>query len=233
MANPPYSGDRAGDALGWTPARSVRSAGLRDEAARRGDRRHRPDAAASDDGWSQSTWSGAGRAPAPPRTGRPTDTRVDSGWQASAWTGGGWSDDGTPDQAVHERPARAGTHPAERGLPSWLALVVLLVIAGIGGIIDMLSGTQVRGGFNVGIVLASVVAILVVRRSGMFPIVIAPPIVYSVASGAMVYLRSGGLSDHKALYDAAANWLVYGFPAIACATAAVLIVAGVRMIIRR
>jgi len=31
------------------------------------------------------------------------------------------------------------------------------------------------------------------------------------------------------LLDAAANWLVYGFPAIAGATAAVLIIAGIRM----
>jgi len=32
------------------------------------------------------------------------------------------------------------------------------------------------------------------------------------------------------LLDAAANWLVYGFPAIAGATAAVLIIAGIRLI---
>ena len=111
--------------------------------------------------------------------------------------------------------------------------MVLLVIAGIGGLIDTLSGTQVRGGFNIGIIVAAVVAILLVRRTGMFPIVIAPPIVYSLASAAMLYLRSNGLSDHKALYDAAANWLVYGFPAIAGATAAVLIIAGIRMLSRR
>ena len=37
----------------------------------------------------------------------------------------------------------------------------------------------------------------------------------------------------RALYDAAANWLVYGFPAIAGATAAVLIIAGIRMLSRR
>jgi hypothetical protein len=97
----------------------------------------------------------------------------------------------------------------------------------------MLSGTSVRGWFNVGIIVASIVAILVVRRSGMFPIVIAPPIVYSVASGVTLYIRSGGLDDRKVLIDSAANWLVYGFPAIAAATAAVLIIAGIRMIIRK
>lgn len=121
----------------------------------------------------------------------------------------------------------------ERGLPAWAALLVLLAIAGVGGIIDTISGAQARGGFNIGIIVASIVAILVVRRSAMFPIVIAPPIVYSLASGFMLYLRSGGLHDRRELYDGAANWLVYGFPAIAGATAAVLIIAGIRLIVRR
>ena len=88
----------------------------------------------------------------------------------------------------------------------------------------MINGTHVRGGFNIGIIVASIVAILAVRRSAMFPIVVAPPIVYSAASGILLYLRSGGLHDRKVLIDTAANWLVYGFPAIAAATAAVLII---------
>ena len=67
----------------------------------------------------------------------------------------------------------------ERGLPGWAALLVLVAIAAVGGIIDTIGSIQVRGGFNIGIVVASVVAILVVKRSHMFPIVIAPPIVYS------------------------------------------------------
>ena len=118
-------------------------------------------------------------------------------------------------------------------MPAWAALLVLLAIAAIGGVIDTLSGSQVRGGFNVGIVVASIAAILLVRRSAMFPVVIAPPLVYAGASAAMLYLRSGGLHDKKVLFDGAANWLVYGFPAIAAATAAVLIIAGIRLITHR
>ncbi len=125
------------------------------------------------------------------------------------------------------------SNPSERGLPGWGALLVLIGIAAIGGTVDMLSGTHVRGGFNIGIIVASIVAILLVRRSRMFPIVIAPPLVYSLASGVTLYIRSGGLHDRKVLIDSAANWLVYGFPAIAAATAAVLIIAGIRMIVRR
>ena len=134
------------------------------------------------------------------------------------------------------RPRAAGAaaaRPHERGLPWWAALLVLAVIAVIGGVIDTVGSIQVRGGFNIGIVVASVVAILIVKRSHMFPIVIAPPIVYSVAAMFQLYIRSGGGHDKKVVFDAAANYLVYGFPAIAAATAAVLIIAGIRLITRK
>jgi hypothetical protein len=50
----------------------------------------------------------------------------------------------------------------------------------------------------------------------------------------MLYIRLHGAQNRRALLiDAAANWLVYGFPAIAGATAVVLIVAGIRMVIRK
>ncbi len=141
-----------------------------------------------------------------------------------------------PDDETREPAAGSYATPAEpdqRGLRGWAALLLLLVIAGIGGLIDSLSGAQIRGGFNIAIIVASIVAILAVKRSAMFPVVVAPPLVYAGASGMMLYLRSGGLNDRKVLFDAAANWLVYGFPAIAAATAAVLIIAGIRMVVRR
>ncbi|MEO9139633.1 MAG: DUF6542 domain-containing protein [Jatrophihabitans sp.] len=121
----------------------------------------------------------------------------------------------------------------ERGLPWWAALGVLVAIAAVGGIIDTVGSITVKGGFNIGIVVASIVAILIVKRSHMFPVVIAPPIVYSLASVFQLYLRSNGLTDKRVVFDAAANYLVYGFPAIAAASAAVLIIAGIRMIARR
>ena len=64
----------------------------------------------------------------------------------------------------------------------------------------------------------------------MFPVVVAPPLVYFVASAVVLYVRSGGLHDRSRADRRGDNWLVYGFPAIAAATAAVLIIAGIRMI---
>ncbi len=134
---------------------------------------------------------------------------------------------------LREQLAQEDAQERQRGLPAVLALGVLLVIAGAGGLIDMASGTTVRGWFNIGFIVASIVAILVVRRRSMFPIVVAPPIIYALASGSILYLRSGGLSNRSVLLDGAANWLIYGFPSLAAATAAVLIIAGLRSILHK
>ncbi|HEX8304811.1 MAG TPA: DUF6542 domain-containing protein [Jatrophihabitans sp.] len=121
----------------------------------------------------------------------------------------------------------------EAGLPGWLAVLLLIAIAGVGGLIDSLSGSSIRGVFNYSLVFASLIAILVVRRSQMFPVVIAPPLVYFAASASLLYVRTGGLHNRGKLIDAATNWIVYGFPAIAGATAVVLVVAGIRLMARR
>jgi Gpi18-like mannosyltransferase len=121
----------------------------------------------------------------------------------------------------------------ESGLPGWLAVLLLIAIAGVGGLIDSVSGTAIRGAFNYSLVFASLVAILLVRRSQLFSVVIAPPLVYFVASAGLLYVRTGGLQNRGKLIDAATNWIVYGFPAIAGASAVVLVVAGIRLMARR
>ncbi len=135
-----------------------------------------------------------------------------------------------PAPADTAQPRRA---TRERGLPGWVAVLILIAIAGAGGLFDLARGSAVKGGFNIALVIAAVVAILVVRRRGMFAVVVAPPLVYFIASAGMLYVRSNGLHDRSRMLDSAINWLVYGFPAIAGATAAVLIIAGIRMVVRR
>lgn len=189
---------------------------------------------AADDGWGPATTS---KAKSSARSaGQPTS----DGWHPAGPVSA--HDQRAIRRAEHAEAQRAAAvayldqpRPAvaERGLPWWGALLILIAIAGVGGVIDTIGTTQARGGFNIGIVVASVVAILIVRRSHMFPVVIAPPIVYSAAAVFQLYLRSSGLHDKKVVLDAAANYLVYGFPAIAAATAAVLIIAGIRLIIRK
>lgn len=130
-------------------------------------------------------------------------------------------------------PQSARRKPPERGLPGWAALLLLIGIAGLGGLLDTATNLQMRGFFNIGIVVASGIAILSVRKSDMLPVVLAPPIVYSMAAMFMLYVRSGGLHNRHEVINAALNYLVYGFPAIAISTGVVLAVAVVRMIARR
>ena len=218
-------------------------------------------ASSSDDGWSQARPVRAGgeshtgrtsnrpapRVVVPPPSGAPrrstgatpspspSPSPRSNGWELPAANSRHpVNPHHAPSNALQQiRENAAADQVTERGLPGWGALLVLIGIAAIGATIDMINGPNVRGGFNFGIIIASIVAILIVRRSAMFPVVVAPPIVYSAASGFLLYVRSGGLHDRKVLIDTAANWLVYGFPAIAAATAAVLIIAGIRMVIRR
>lgn len=209
--------------------------------------RPEPRSAANDDGWGPATsvraGSGAGSAAGTggsrKKLGRaynsPNPAAAEPGWTAAGpLPGRDQRATRAADRRMQEsiedlRPARA----PERGLPWWGALLLLIAIAAVGGVIDTLGSISVKGGFNIGIVAASVIAILAVRRSQMFPVVIAPPIVYSGAALFQLYVRSSGLSDRKVILDAAANYLVYGFPAIAAATAAVLIIAGIRLIVRK
>jgi len=206
-----WPASRPSDDDGWGPATSVRAGG------------HKP--------------RGVVKPPRPevPRASRnpaasPSGTAA---YGADPWTPAGpVSRRRTPAAASSARTDWASS-PPERGLPWWGALLVLIAIAAVGGLIDSLSASSSRSGFNIGIVVASIVAVLVARRSHMFPVVIAPPIVYSAAAVLELYFRSAGLHNKRVVFDAAANYLVYGFPAIASATAAVLIIAGIRLIVRR
>ena len=207
----------------------------------------RPD----DDGWGPSTAiygssprspgaahdDGFARAFQPQHQSPPSARATDRHSPADPWSTGGppTRDKQRANRQMERQIAelRRSSQPKERGLPWWAALALLIGIAVLGGLVDTIGTTAARGGFNIGIVVASVVAIVVVRRSHMFPIVIAPPIVYTLAAVFQLYLRSSGLHDKKVIYDAASNYLVYGFPAIAGATAAVLIIAGFRLITRK
>lgn len=129
-------------------------------------------------------------------------------------------------------PRRASSTP-QRGLVGWVAVALLVCVAGLGGLIDAVGGSTLKGLFAIGLIVGSLAAILLVRRRDMFPVVIAPPLIYFGASAVLLYFRSGGFKDRGVLIDAVSNWLVYGFPAIAGASAVVLIVAGGRLILNK
>jgi hypothetical protein len=132
------------------------------------------------------------------------------------------------EQMRDQRAAGGYPDPARRGpaLTGPGAVLVLAGIAGVAGVIDIVAGSALRLVFSAGLVLGAVVAGLLVSRRDLLTVVFAPPLVYLAASLIAVLLGRGeGGGD---LIDAAASWLVYGFPAIAAATGAAALIAAVR-----
>ena len=118
-------------------------------------------------------------------------------------------------------PARSGLSLTGVG-----AVAVLCGISLVAGLVDVLAGDALRLVFAGGLVLGSIVAALLVVRRDLLVVVFAPPLVYVAASALAVLLGRGDNSG--GLIDAAAGWLVYGFPAMAAATAAAALIAAIR-----
>jgi hypothetical protein len=135
--------------------------------------------------------------------------------------------------AAAAQPTQRPTDQPGRGVTAWLALAILLLVAGGAGVLDYARGLSSGGLFGYGLALGSLVAIIAVRRSSMFPVVIAPPIVYIGGKLVASMLRHQDLMSRRGMIDVGTNWFVYGFPAMAAATAIVLLVAGVRLLINR
>jgi hypothetical protein len=131
------------------------------------------------------------------------------------------------------RAARGVSGPASGtagpSLTSLGALLLVVVAAMIGGCVDVLTGTGLRLAFAIGLVLGSAVAAALVRRGSLLTIVLAPPLIFMVASVLSVLALPGGLGGAGRFYDAATGWLVYGFPAIAAATGIAVVIAGIRL----
>jgi hypothetical protein len=119
--------------------------------------------------------------------------------------------------------------PSMRRPLSGVAAVVLLVtVALAGGGVDVVTGSGLRIGFAVGLTIGSLLAAMLVRRQRLLLVVFAPPLVFLAASLLFVLASPGGADAAGTLIDAATGWLVYGFPAMAAATAVAAVTAGIR-----
>jgi hypothetical protein len=109
------------------------------------------------------------------------------------------------------------------GTLSGLGAVLLLTgISAVAGVLDVLAGSALRLIFAAGLVFGTLIASLLVIRRDLLTVVFAPPLVFVAASAVAVLLgrgRTGG-----GLIDLATSWLVYGFPAMATATAVAVLV---------
>lgn len=102
------------------------------------------------------------------------------------------------------------------------AVLLLAGVSAVAGVLDVLAGSALRLIFAAGLVLGTLLAALLVVRRDLLTVVFAPPLVFVAASAVAVLLGRGKTGG--GLIDLATSWLVYGFPAMASATAVAVVV---------
>ena len=113
-------------------------------------------------------------------------------------------------------------------LPSLAALAVLAVFAQTGVWVD---GDNLGWPFGVWLVGGAVMASALVRRVGLWTVAPAPPVVFViVALGNAAWQRQSWWRSSKEFAADAVPWFVSGFPWLAAAVGAGLVVAVVRMV---
>jgi hypothetical protein len=127
------------------------------------------------------------------------------------------------DEVHGGRPHLTAGGPSLTGIG---AVLLLTGIAAVAGVLDVLAGSSLRLIFACGLVLGAVLASVLVVERDVFTVVFAPPLVFVAASLVAVLLGRGEAGG--GLLDLATSWLVFGFPAMAIATGAALVIALLR-----
>lgn len=109
------------------------------------------------------------------------------------------------------------------------AILVMVVAATLGTVTDLLLGPGLGTATMIMLAVGATVAAWLVRRRNLFSVVIAPPLVYLLLTVVTTLLTS----DLGVLLTGLAAPLVYGFPAMAIATALTILVASIRQVAHR
>ncbi|WP_158657551.1 DUF6542 domain-containing protein [Blastococcus saxobsidens] len=148
-------------------------------------------------------------APAPRETGRP---------RAS-------------DRAAERPVARVGAPAREREskLRGLLAIVAVFLLTLAGCAVDSFTGSGLGLITLVALTASTAAAVLLVRRRDMLSVIVAPPLVFALVAAVNVGLAPSATLNLPTM----ATLLVRGFPTMAAATAAALVLALFRLATRR
>lgn len=109
------------------------------------------------------------------------------------------------------------------------AVLIMIVATGLGAVIDNLVGPALGTATAIMLSIGVLVAVWLVRRGNLSPVVLAPPLVYTLVAVVSLLLTSAyGLTA-----AGLATALVYGFPAMAVATGLGVLVALARRLAGR
>ena len=136
------------------------------------------------------------------------------------------------EQRAPRRPAGAQRPVADPGgsrLRGSVAVFAVFLVTLAGGTVDWFTGTGLGLITLVALVAATSVATLLVRRRDLISVVLSPPLVFVAVCGVNIALSDGvSLS-----LPTVATLLIRGFPTMAAATAAAILLALVRVVTRR
>ena len=130
--------------------------------------------------------------------------------------------------APHHPHLPAGAHVGDRrGLTAFGAVAVALVLGLVGGAVDVLTGSGLRGVFAACFIAGCALAALLVHREDLVAAVVMPPLVYvalALLGGAVEKTgAAGSFLGQQALE--LVNALVLGAPVLLTATGAALVIA--------
>jgi hypothetical protein len=139
--------------------------------------------------------------------------------------------DGVRTSRPVEQPIReqAATDASGRGLRGFVAVLAVFLVTLGGAAVDSFTGNGLGMITLVSLVASTAVAVLLVRRRDMISVVLAPPLVFTAVAGLNIALApSVSLS-----LPTAATLMIRGFPTMAVATAAAVVLTLVRLATRR
>jgi hypothetical protein len=127
-------------------------------------------------------------------------------------------------------PPRSGSRkqtPPSPGMAGPVAALLVFVVSGIAGSIDVFTGPGLRLLFTICLIASTAVAAALVRRGDLLWVVLAPPLICLAL--AMVNVLTTAHSATGLTMD----YLAHGFPAIAIAVGLAALIGGIRLLNRK
>lgn len=132
--------------------------------------------------------------------------------------------------AAHGRPARAALLGGRSGLTTAGATVLVLLVGGVGGAVDLMTGNGLRTVFAATFVAVAALSALVIERHRLLSSVVLVPLVYVVLALVADVVGSGGPGGASQQAVALLDAVVLGAPVLLAATGAAAVLALLRAV---
>ena len=113
------------------------------------------------------------------------------------------------------------------GVPGPVAAFFALVVAGVAGTIDVMTGPGLRTLFEVALIGSIAIAAIAVRRREILWVILAPPLI------SVIVALINKVTTSNSLVALMTDYLTHGFPPLAISVCVAVAIAAVRFALRR